>query len=399
MKSSNPLATPVFRGVSVETATEPIPPKGMGSCRLMEFNNGKAGRPSVPFVHEDFLKLRDVRERFELDKVVAGASTEFEKQLRLMRWAYEIPIKGLDRYAWRFSDLAQLKKDEKGNIVYDLGFQSKGRRRVGHCLYCNLTMMEAFLAMGYPCRWVNIATMSTYGHEVIEVWSNDFNKWVFMDATRDYYIYDPETGIPMSLTEVNGRLKEIFTRPVTWEDPMRAQAPTDSSGYQVRVAFREGKNKFSIYDVSQGPELLLMKGHLNMVLRNDFASRPTPVPWRISSNWGGTLFYGWYNDIFPRKREYELHTNRAQDFNPPLNQSELTVSETGSSNVLRVDADTETPCFKAFMAQFNDGEWREISSPSFEWTLREGPNTLRVRSLNTAGVPGPVSCVKVMLAE
>jgi len=220
-----------------------------------------------------------------------------------------------------------------------------------------------------------------------------------MDATRDYYIYDPETGIPMSLTEVNGRLKEIFTRPVTWEDPMRAQAPTDSSGYQVRVAFREGKNKFSIYDVSQGPELLLMKGHLNMVLRNDFASRPTPVPWRISSNWGGTLFYGWYNDIFPRKREYELHTNRAQDFNPPLNQSELTVSETGSSNVLRVDADTETPCFKAFMAQFNDGEWREISSPSFEWTLREGPNTLRVRSLNTAGVPGPVSCVKVMLAE
>lgn len=33
-------------------------------------------------------------------------------------------------------------------------------------------------------------------------------------------------------------------------------------------------------------DLLQMVGHLQMPLRNDFASRPQPVPWRVSSNWG-----------------------------------------------------------------------------------------------------------------
>ncbi|MHB9028031.1 MAG: hypothetical protein ACYC9O_04640 [Candidatus Latescibacterota bacterium] len=397
MKSSNPLATPVFKGISVESSGDEPAVQTTGFHRLVEFQNGTVIRPSVPFAHEDFLKLKDVREQFQLDKVVAGAPTEFEKQIRLMRWAYEIPIKGLDRYAWNFSDLALLKKDEDGNIVYDKAFQSKGRRRVGHCLYCNLTMMEAFLAMGYPCRWVNIATMSTYGHEVLEVWSNDLNKWVFMDATRDYYAYDPETGIPLSLTEMNDRLKELFSRPVTWEDPLQAQVFSDSLVYKARVAFRNGPNKFPIDAVNQAPHLLFMKGHLNMVLRNDFASRPTPVPWRISSNWGGLLFYGWYNDIFPRKREYALHTSRLQDFNPPLNQSELTVSETNRADALRIDVDTETPGFKAFMVRFDNGEWKENPASSFEWPLHEGPNTLRVRTVNTAGVPGPESVVNVVM--
>jgi hypothetical protein len=218
-----------------------------------------------------------------------------------------------------------------------------------------------------------------------------------MDATRDYYAYDPDTGIPLSLTEMNDRLKELFTRPVTWEDPLPAQVPNDSLAYRVRIAFRNGNNKFSINDVNQGPHLLLLKGHLNMALRNDFASRPTPVPWRISSNWGGPLFYGWYNDIFPRKREYALHTSRTQDFNPPLNQSELTLSETDRAGVLRVDVDTETPGFKAFLVRFDNGEWKENPSSSFTWPLHEGPNTLRVRILNTAGVPGPESVATVVM--
>ncbi|MHB9028030.1 MAG: transglutaminase-like domain-containing protein [Candidatus Latescibacterota bacterium] len=399
MKTANPLATPVLRGVTVETTAEEIPRKSNVFHRLVEFRNGRVIRSSVPFTHEDFLKLKDVREKFELDNVVAGASTEFEAQLRLMRWAYEIPTKGFDPYAWRYSDLAQFQKDEKGNIVYERDFQSKRRHRPKFCLTANLTLIEAFLAMGYPARWVNIATMSTYGHEVAEVWSNDLNKWVFMDANKDYYIYDPDTGVPMDLIEINGRLREILTRPVTWEYPLRAQVPNDSLALKVRVAYREGKNKFSVRELSEGPLFLLMKGHPSMVIRNDFASRPTPVPWRTTSHWGGPLFYGYYSDIFPRKREYALHTNRRQDFYPTLNQAELTVSETDRADVLRADVDSETPCFQAFTVQFDNGEWKETPSSSFEWPLHEGLNTLRVRVRNTAGVFGPESYVKVVMNE
>ena len=395
MKTDNPLETPSFKGLAVETSFEETPIDTNIFCRLLEFNNNRVIRPSVDFTHEDFAKLKAYRETFELDKVVAGAQTEFEAQLKLMRWAYEIPIKGLDRYAWNYYDLPIHEKDSDGNIK--LQKEYTGRRRDQHCLYCNLTLIGACLAMGYPVRWVNIATRSTYGHEVTEVWSNDFNKWIFLDATRDYYIYDPDTGIPMNLIEINDRLKEIMPRSANWEYPIRWLVPSDSLAYKARIAYREGKNKFSIKDIKQGPHLLLLKGQLHTPIRNDFASNPWPLPWRISSNWGGNIFYGFYSDIFPRKREYQLHTDRIQDFNYPLNQSELTVSETERPGILRVDVDTETPCFDTFIIQYDSGGWQENRASSFDWELHEGLNSLRVRIRNSAGVHGPPSSVYVVM--
>ncbi len=142
--------------------------------------------------------------------------------------------------------------------------------------------------------------------------------------------------------------------------------------------------------------MLLYKGHLSLVLRNDFASRPTPVPWRLSSNWGGPLFYGYFGEKFPPKREYALHTDRWQDFNPPLNPAHLTLSETETPGNLRVDADTETPFFQTFLVRIDEGDWTENPAMSFTWPLHEGLNTLAVRARNTAGVAGPPSEISVV---
>ena len=395
MKSSNPLKTPTLRGLTVASGCTPAP-RGGPFYRVQEFRNHRVIRPSLPFTHEDFAKLKDIRRRFALDKIVTGANSEFEAQMRLMRWAYEIPIKGLDPYNWSFDDLPVLKKDRKGNIEYDRKFQSKGRRRTGHCLNCNLTLMAACLAMGYPCRWVNIETRSTYGHEVVEVWSNDFNKWVFMDATRDYYIFDPDSGIPLNLVEINDRLQEIIPRTCDWEFPIRWQVPDEAQANRVAVAYREGKNAFSIRDLNQGPHLLLLKGQLSMCLRNDFASRHKPVPWRLSSTWGGDQFCSYYQGKFPPKREYDLHTDRRQAFNFPLNQTQMTVSETAQGGILDADFDTETPCFQDFQVRLDDGAWRKNAAQTFRWILHDGLNRLGVRVRNTAGVTGPESSVSVL---
>ncbi len=399
LKADNPLATPAFRGASMETGFAAPGPETGPFVRVVESRNPDVIRPSVAFTHEDFSRLAGWKTKFELDRVVAGAATEFEKQLRLMRWAYEVPIKGLDPYHWSYDDLPVLKKDAAGRILKDTAFQEKGRRREGHCLDCNLTLVGACLAMGYPARWVNIATMSTYGHEVAEVWSNDFDKWIFLDATRDYFLFDPETGIPLSLLEINERLAEIIPRPVTWEDPLKAMIPDASLAGKVRVAYREGRNRFSIKDKTQGPELLLLMGHLSLILRNDFASRPTPVPWRLSSNWGGPLFYGYFTAKFPRKREYALHTERWQDFAPPLNRTHLTLSETETPGTLRVDADTETPFFRSFLVRIDGAAGTEKAATSFDWPLHEGLNGIEVRARNSAGVTGPPSMISVVLAE
>ena len=140
--------------------------------------------------------------------------------------------------------------------------------------------------------------------------------------------------------------------------------------------------------------LLLMKGHLQMVRRNDFASRPHPVPWRLSSNWGGDQLQCWAgSEKFPPKPEYAVHTSRPQDFSPPLNQAELRLTQTAELAV-RVDVDTETPCFDTFMVREQDGEWVERPLLAWEWQLRaDCPNSLEVRARNSVGALGPVSRV------
>jgi hypothetical protein len=252
--------------------------------------------------------------------------------------------------------------------------------------------------MGHPARWVNISTKHTYGHEVTEVWSNDFDKWVFLDSTRDYYIYDPDTGIPLSLVEIGHRLAEVMPGPATWEFPVQWQLPEKSMLDGVRIAYREGDNEHTVLseDEIEGQELLTFKGHVQMPLRNDFASRPHPLPWRISSNWGSHQFYCHYSEMFPRKEEYQHHTNRWQDFNPTLHQAELTLSETAGPGVLRVDVDTETPHFDVFLARVDSGDWRPYPTTGFEWRLHEGLNRLCVKTRNRAGVCGPESRASIV---
>ena len=395
MHAHSPLVTPVFKGISVETKCREHRHRFDRRCHLLEFRNGRVIRPSLPYVHEDFARLNELRQRFELDAIVSDAATEFEAQLKLMHWAYKVPLDRLDAYRWNYFDLPRLDRDASGRpgLLGDY----RMRRRDGHCLYCNLTLIAACLSMGFPARWVNISTKHTYGHEVAEVWSNEFDKWIFLDATRDYYIYDPDTGIPLGLVEISERLAEIMPGPATWEYPIQWRLPDLEMLRAARVAYRQGDNAFSIDDLSGGPEHLMLKGHLQMVLRNDFASRPWPLPWRLSSNWGSDLFYCFYSDVFPRKREYPQHTRRWQDFSPPLNQTELFLSETAEPDVLRVDVDTETPCLDAFLVKIDRAEWREQTTPSLEWRLREGLNQLRLKVRNSAGVCGPESHAAVVM--
>ena len=396
MGAEDRLVTPVLRGVSAISKIAEKERESSVHCRVLESRNSRVVRPSVEFVHEDFARLGELRQRFGLDEVVKGASSEFEAQVRLLEWAYKVPIDRLDPYAWNYCDLPRLEVDAEGRPILQGDYGERGRRRDGHCLLCNLTLIAACLAMGYPARWVNISTKHTYGHEVAEVWSNDFDKWIFLDATRDYYAYDPDTGVPLSLVELSERLGEIMPAPATWDLPLQHHLD-EVMAASARVGYRQGKGEVCIADPSEGPEHLLLKGHLQMPLRNDFASRPHPVPWRVSSNWGSDLLYCFYGEMFPRKREYPRHTDRWQDFCPPLNQAELFLRETAEPGVLRADVDTETPCFETFLVRVDDGGWKENPQAWLEWRLHEGLNRLRVKVRNSAGVCGPESRVAVVM--
>lgn len=78
---------------------------------------------------------------------------------------------------------------------------TKGGGVTAICLYSNRALIGALLAFGHQARHININSEAVSGHEVTEVWSNEFNKWIYMDATRDYYYFDKKTGAPLNPLE------------------------------------------------------------------------------------------------------------------------------------------------------------------------------------------------------
>jgi hypothetical protein len=393
LSTQDPLVSPTLKGVHVEAKVEVAQIDTAPRSRLLESRNGRAVPSSFDYAWEKPEMLADLRERFELDAVVAGATTEFEAQLRLMNWSYRIPLGNLDHYAWRYHDLPQLERDADGAIRL-LG-PYEGSRRQGHCLYCNLTLVAALLSFGYAARWVNISTKHTYGHEVTEVWSNDFGKWVHLDATRDFYVYDLDSGLPLSLTEIGEHVGRVIPEPVTWERPIQAQVARvdpEAAGMGCR---QPGHGHDILFE--NGLDLLQMIGHLQMPMRNDFASRPQPVPWRVSSNWGSSEFVTWHSERFPPKLEYEHTTGRLQDWEPVLQEARVHLIETATVGQLRVEVETVTPWFETFEVSVDDNHWLSQSESAWTWSLHEGVNHLRVRACNRFGVRGSVSEMTLVL--
>jgi hypothetical protein len=177
----------------------------------------------------------------------------------------------------------------------------------------------------------------------------------------------------------------------------------------ARVAYRNGdRHEHNIIGDTRGEggahQLLLMKGHLQMVTRNDFTTRPHPTPWRLSSNWGSQEMVAWAGSaMFPPKPEYQRHINRRQDWSAPLNRAQLYLSElagAGSQTLLvHVDGEDMTPCFDTFQVQHDNGAEWDACENIFEWHLHEGVNRLCVRARNSCGVVGPASSCVIHLAQ
>jgi hypothetical protein len=261
------------------------------------------------------------------------------------------------------------------------------------CSYSNMALQGALLAMGYQARFININSEAISGHEVTEVWSNEFNKWIYLDATRDYYYFDQETGLPLNLLEIHNKLAEQLPRVETWQRPF---APEIGSKIvqQIKIGMREGDNPVSI--VEDGYHLMEIMGYFRIPCRNDFLSHPFPIPMAQGyTMWGWDGYLNHYDKKFPKRTEFQRQSNRFIDFYEPLNQSQVFLSETDQPGVLKLEVDTFSPGFETFLVRINNGNWIVQRNAAWFWNLKAGLNQIEIRVNNVRGVLGPISCIKV----
>ena len=165
--------------------------------RIVEHDNPPVLRSRYPFEYESFgaRGLWRLRRGYGLDEVIAKGRTEFEQILLLRDWVsrrWDHGYCNVDN--WSKTGLEYLRRAEKGECFT--------------CAVYAFTLTEALTAMGFPARNITMAQADTdfigpddeIGHCVTEVWSNQFRKWIVLDA--DAAAHFELDGVPLSALEV-----------------------------------------------------------------------------------------------------------------------------------------------------------------------------------------------------
>lgn len=399
LATNDPLVTPLIKSVSITSSWEDNSPNHNTGLSAHVVNNGEIIQPSYSFSYENLNhpELKKYREEHKLDEIVAGASSEFETILKLLDWAYRVPLT-YNAYSWNWNDAAVEPKQSSKMPKLNGPFYDQ-RRRDGMCLYSTQALIGALLSMGYQARHVNINSEAVNGHEITEVWSNDFDKWIYLDPTLDTYYFDLKTGTPLNVLDLHKLLVEKVPGVETWEHPFAVDHGKEILS-KIKVGLRQGKNPFSIITSSGengGIWALETIGHFRIIPRNDFLSHPLPVPVHTgATSWGWNGFLNWYDDTFPKRDEFQNYTDRAIDFYQPLNQAKVFLTETNEPGALDVNIKNFTPGgLEGFLVATNSGNWIPQKDSSWIWNLRSGRNTIKVRTKNVRGILGPVSEIEV----
>ena len=209
-----------------------------------------------------------MRKKYKLDEIVAGAKSELDTFVRLRNWVSQ---------QWKWTPPLENYPDWDADEILT--------RKYGFCVQHAIVYMQCALALGYQTRFLFSNNPGNGGHEVCEVWSNDYQKWMYMDSADNFHYVDPKTNIPMSMLEIHDLIMKVyFSKPeqlVTGENLPNEKMATKELGicYQLELTCTgtnpEGWTREKAVD--GGYELSRMWTLVRYMPRNNFYSQPDPA--------------------------------------------------------------------------------------------------------------------------
>jgi hypothetical protein len=387
LATDNPLRSPVIESAEVNAELRELVPRH-GNIYVVEADNPMIQYSSISWEWEEAGRpeFKQLREQENLDEVVTGSRTGFEIQVRLMdyitrRWPHTEPEPGYPPW-----DAASIF-----NHICNTGGG-------GQCAQFNNAFGGLCMAFGMQARLVNAV-----GHELIEVWNDEFGKWVLFDADYDSnYCYDPESGEPLNMLELHRLYLSYYypNRPINWmTDTIDWETRRDNQLVPVKRGSRIWKEdtQFGKHGTPTG---FANAAHIRMVPRNNWYERPTPRPLNHGSmsQWPWNGYINWYDPQTPRKRQYSWFTDRPGDLWPDLNLVQVDATQGFGNDRLFLRFDTYTPNFSHFEIDVDGSGWRKVGA-RWAWLLQSGRNTLRVRAVNRLGATGRPSSFVINHAD
>jgi Transglutaminase-like superfamily len=361
-QSSTLSVSPDQRPMQIDAASEAIVRATVNGPRFYA--------PEVFAAIEDYHnpRLKRLRDEYSLEKVIAGESKEFRRLLKLRHWVHT---------RWPIDNNQQ----EGGDAFAIL---EKAKTGAGfHCSH-SLTVQHAVMAsMGYVVRDLGVDRNHedlgrSIHHGVNEVWSNDYAKWVLLDAKYD--IHFERNGIPLSVLELHeavradggegvAKMMGVERHPAPMDDPKAPEGTIRSywwTSYYLRPC------PFTEPHWSGGSRLLVFD---NDAFRN--------TTWYRAGRDGKLVKHWAYaaQAFIPTRNRHEIEWTPGV---PDLRARQV------APKVIEVQLRSATPNFKTYLTRTNEGSWKPLSGDRTNWTLEIGENRFEARTQNLAGVEGPV---------
>jgi hypothetical protein len=317
-------------------------------------------------------QIRRLRDEYQLDDVVRGETDEFRQMLKLRHWVHS---------RWPIDNEQKLSGDV---------FQILEYAKAGHGFYCTHSMRvqhAVMTAMGFIARDLGVdCDHQEFGrsihHGVNDVWSNQYAKWVVLDAKYDVH-YELE-GVPLSARELHeaaradGGKKVVKVQGVDRAPvPMKGlEYPTSSVltywwvSYYLPLNTFTGQtrdNRLVIFDNSAFRDTKWYRGGANSLKEHWAYAAKTFVPTRDRNS------IDWTPGV------------------PELQARQVSPAE------LEVTFHSVTPNLKDYEVRVAGGPWQSAVD-RYRWALQSGTNTLEVRTRNSFGVNGPAMTASVRLA-
>lgn len=316
------------------------------------------------FDSADNPKLKELRDRYKLDEVIASTTNEFDQQVLLMDWVHN-----------RFRKFGQPTKQTRGALDILQGIDH------GETFFCTQyaqLLASAAASLGWIDRVLALRRHSDAGHQgstehsTTEIWSNQFRKWIMLDPTSNMYL--ERDGVPLNAFEIR---QEWFYN-----------SGTNLTFVIGKVGKRYRKSDLPIFlrafpgfgDLTIDPYELDKYGFIGYIPNTDLMDS--------GFNYGEMFIIRDQLCDGTRWHKRKLPENPALDPYFPINQAAIALRNEGES--LSIHIRTFTPNFKAIEVQIDHSDW-QTKDPQFSWEPHVGANILRVRTRNEFNLPGPIS--------
>ncbi len=339
---------------------------------------------SLPFVESEYTKrfkfdsstnprLRELRERYKLDDVIAPGPDEFAKQILLMDWTHR-----------QFKKFGRPSTNAQGALEILKAIDE------GHSFFC-AQYAEVLVSGAASLGWVDrpLALRRHQGvnktggsteHSVTEIWSNQHRKWVMLDPTANMHL--EKDGVPLNAYEIR---QEWFYHDgkdlvfVVGKEHKRYR----KSDLPIMLKRFEGFG-----DLTVEPDELDKYGFTGYIPNTNLMDAGYDY---------GNMFI--VKDKLCDGTQWHVRTipeNPATDPYFPIGQASVNLSVEAGKMI--VSLKTLTPNFKRFEVRTGGGEWKP-SADKFEWNVHPGANRLEARTVNAFGVTGPVSTAELGVKE